>query len=180
MKCEWIETRRSVYFNEIFLKLKSLTRTDRPTSLRAFRLSSHSFHSYDVTMLDSTGWRSVCVPPSHLVTGFTSALSPSSNCNSTGNKTKKSLMIKWVTQTVSVKVTAGSESPPSPHWHRRRAVGAWAAEGVQVRAWLSPKPLRWTCLDRRQTSRQPLWSWRRRASPCVSGVQCVDYLQKTK
>lgn len=39
------------------------------TSFRAFLLSSHSFHSYDLTMLDSMKCVSVCVPLSHLVTG---------------------------------------------------------------------------------------------------------------
>lgn len=41
------------------------------TNLRAFRLSSHSFHSYDLTMFFSTGWISVWVPHSHFIPGFT-------------------------------------------------------------------------------------------------------------
>ena len=36
----------------------------------AFLRSSHSFHSYDLTMLDSMKWVSVCVPVSHFVTGL--------------------------------------------------------------------------------------------------------------
>lgn len=53
-------------FNECFYVS---VRNFQLTNLSAFRLSSHSFHSYDLTMFDSMKCVSVCVPLSHLVTG---------------------------------------------------------------------------------------------------------------
>jgi len=50
------------------------------TSLRALRRSSHSFHWYDATMLDSWKCVSVCVPLSVFVTGFSIILPESRVC----------------------------------------------------------------------------------------------------
>ena len=55
------------------------------TRLIAFLRSPHSFHSYDLTIFVSTGWRSVCVPLSHLLIGFTSKISPGWICKTQGS-----------------------------------------------------------------------------------------------
>lgn len=53
------------------------------TNLIAFLRSSHSFHSYDLTMFVSTGWMSVCVPLSHLEVDCTCKISPGCICKTT-------------------------------------------------------------------------------------------------
>lgn len=68
--------------------------------------------------------------------------------------------------------------PPSTDWRRRAADGGWEGGWVQESVWLFPPPLQQRHLDWRQISRRLLWSWKRRAFPCASGLQCVDFLKE--
>lgn len=69
--------------------LTERVRRPRLTSLMAFLRSCHSFHSYDLSMLLSTGWSSVCAPQSCMMMGLAGwELSPGSICEE-GEKTKQ-------------------------------------------------------------------------------------------
>lgn len=68
--------------------------------------------------------------------------------------------------------------PPSTDWRRRAADGGWEGGWVQESVWLFPPPLQQRPLDWRQISRRLLWSWKRRAFPRASGLQCVDFLKE--
>jgi len=84
----WIFTNFTTggYTNSQYNEEALTTRTDR-TSLRALRRSSHSFHSYEATMLDSWKWVSVCVPLSLFMTGFSIILPESFVCtDNTGDR----------------------------------------------------------------------------------------------
>ena len=70
--------------------------------------------------------------------------------------------------------------PQYMEWQWRTAGGAAAAGWAQGSAWLSPPRTQSSHLPWRQSSRQLVWSWRRRISPCVSALPCSHYLQEMK